>query len=298
MSSVVERLTALGRGAGQSVTGNWNDELSSKLLANIPFNDGTGIPRDYAGGSAEEQYKSEQRADNEDAQRRFPLNYGAGQILGAAPASIATLATGGLPAVGLGVLQGAVQGSGASTSNGRQLAKDTIAGAALGGGTAAAGNALQAAAPLAKKFWEMPPPSTGLQPVMSSAAAPVRVAPRPAPANINFNKSVSPSTQSFRPSTPPASLEQAEIEARAALARADSLKQLRERPFRPASGPLDQVPSKIPDAEGAVEGRRFVGEETGEAFTAPFGKGKAPKNELVVDEPLNKTVRPGKGRPR
>lgn len=191
------RLEALLTGAGQAATGGWQDEAVSKLLAALPNSDDTGIPREYAGGSAEEQYKKQFRADAEDLQRRFPLNYAAGSIIGAAPAAIATGAMGGAPAIATGVGLGAVQGAGSSTSSGQGLIKDTVAGGALGGAGAAAGNLAMAAAPAAKDaikaLWKNGPPS-GPAPALAGVGAPVApkaAAPTGGP-QINMSKSAAP----------------------------------------------------------------------------------------------------------
>lgn len=186
-----DNLEAQGRGAAQTLTGGWNDELVARLIQGMPQDDdGTGIPREYAGGQYE-QYRDQQRADEADSQRKAPGNFATGQIAGALPATFATMALGGAPALGLGVAQGAVSGSGLSTSNGQELAKDTIRGAAVGGGLAAAGNAAQAAAPAIKALWRQGPPKG---PALAHAGASARAgAPThvpEAPSNTNFSEAV------------------------------------------------------------------------------------------------------------
>lgn len=178
-----DNLEAQGRGAAQTLTGGWNDELVARLIQAMPTGDTTGIPREYAGGQYE-QYRDQQRADEADSQRKAPGNFAFGQVAGALPATVATMATGGAPALGLGVAQGAVSGSGLSTSNGRELAKDTIRGAAVGGGLAAAGNAAQAAAPAMKALWRQGPPKG---PALAHAGAGAMPEATPPP-NVNMTK--------------------------------------------------------------------------------------------------------------
>lgn len=184
-----DRLEALGRGAAQTLTGGWNDEAVAWLLKNaMPDpDDKTGIPREYAGGQYE-QYRDQQRADEAESQRAYPKNFAAGQILGAVPGTVATMATGGLPAVGLAAAQGAASGSGLSTANtGKELAKDTIRGAAVGGALASAGNAAQAAAPALKALWRQGPPK-GPAPAMAGGAPSVSVPEAPVAPSVNMSK--------------------------------------------------------------------------------------------------------------
>lgn len=185
---IMDRLAAGGRGAAQSATGGFVDEIYPKILNALPFDDKTGIPREYAGGTAENQYKSEYRADDAGAQAKYPLNFGAGQVLGAAPAALATggLGAGGQIAAGVGM--GALQGAGASENTGSELARDAVRGGALGGAFGAAGNAVSAAAPGLKAAWSklrQGPPQ--MQPAMAGASAP---RPTQAPASApTLNKS-------------------------------------------------------------------------------------------------------------
>jgi len=196
-----DNLEAQGRGAAQTLTGGLNDEIVAGLLKYAPFDDETGIPREYAGGQYE-QYRDQQRADEAESQAKHPANFATGQILGAVPgvvgglAAAAPVAAGvgaartlpalagalskGLPAVGLGVGTGAVHGFGTSSNKGQELLKDTVRGAALGGATAAGGNAVAAAAPALAKLWQGGPPTGGLSPALAGARAP-GAAPRPAP---------------------------------------------------------------------------------------------------------------------
>src|SRR5688572_23732826 len=148
-----DRIRAFGSAAGQSATAGLQDEAVAKLLEILPFDDGTGIEREYKGGQYE-QYRDGQREDNADLARRFPKN---------------TMA-------GAGAGRGDRHGVGQSEASGKQLAKDTVAGAALGGATASAGSAVQAAAPALAQLWKNGPPS-GHQPALATASA----APRPVP---------------------------------------------------------------------------------------------------------------------
>jgi hypothetical protein len=194
---MMDRLGALGRGAAQSASGGWVDEIYPKILANLPQpSDPEGIPREYAGGSQEEQYKQGYRADDQEAQRKYPANFAAGQLAGAAPAAIAAGGLGAGGMVGAGTIMGALQGAGASENSGRELAKDAIRGGAIGGATASAGNAVAAAAPGIKQAWQKlmqgPPPgaSGGLQPVMAGGSQQSTMLPRKA-TNSFVNRSES-----------------------------------------------------------------------------------------------------------
>ena len=183
-----DNLEAQGRGAAQTLTGGMNDELVARLMQAMPLDDKTGIPREYAGGQYE-QYRDEQRANEADSQRKAPGNFAFGQVAGAVPATFATMAAGGLPAVGLGAAQGAVSGFGHSTASGKELAKDTARGSAIGGGLAAAGNAVLAAAPAMKALWRRGPPS-GPAPALAGAhaggSAPTTPKTPKTPSNVNM----------------------------------------------------------------------------------------------------------------
>lgn len=289
---MTDRLGAFGQGLGQGASLGWSDELAAKLLAAIPAKDDTGIPREYAGGQYE-QYRDSNRQDVAQAQEKFPANFAAGQIAGGLPAAIGAGAS--VPAaVGLG----AATGAGLSERQGAGLAKDAVAGGALGGAFAAGGKALatgaRAAAPAIQKLFQAGPPQ-GPAPAMASAGTgavakpPVR-APVP---GLNMSERVSDIPMP-RQSIPPSSLEAAEIEAKAALRRADAQKAIRESPVRPASGPLDEVPSKIPDAEGATQAKMHVRQEDGERFFAPEAVDKKKLKAVPDEEPAKGTVRPGK----
>lgn len=192
-----DKLEAQGRGAAQTLTGGWNDEIVARLIKHMSPDDGTGIPREYAGGQYE-QYRNEQRADEAQSQQKYPANFATGQIAGALPGTLATMAMGGLPAVGLAAASGAASGAGLSTASGRELAKDTIRGAAVGGGLAAGGNALQAAAPAMKALWRQGPPSGGLRPALAGAAP--KTSATLTPPHLNFDKSSLPQEVAKSPS--------------------------------------------------------------------------------------------------
>ncbi len=290
------QLDALLRGAGQGASAGWNDELAAKLLAAIPADDGTGIPREYAGGQYE-QYRDSNRADNEESQRKFPLNYGAGQLAGAIPSAVATGA--GVPAaVGLG----AVQGAGLSSDNGQGLVKDAVAGGALGGAMGSAVKLGAAAAPAAKaaiqKLYQGGPPQMQMAPAMGTSAArpaPVRAAVPERPM-INMHESGGGRVSDIpmpRQSVPPASLEAAEMEARAALNRAEGQQANRAQRFD--SKPLDHVPSEIPEHELLETDVTRFRHANGEEADANIFRRKAKQNTA---ESTAKTGRPPKGRAR
>ena len=85
---IQDRLNALGRGLSQGASYGTVDDVYPKILAALPFDDGTGIPREYAGGSAEGQYAAEYKADDASAAAKYPTNYAVGQVVGAAPAPL------------------------------------------------------------------------------------------------------------------------------------------------------------------------------------------------------------------
>lgn len=171
--SIADRLSALGRGAAQTASGGWVDELYPKILDSLPGkDDGTGIPREYASGSAENDYKNEYRADDQSAAAKYPTNYAVGQLAGSAPAMIASAPLGVGGAVGMGALQSA----GSSTNTGAALAKDTVRGGALGGALSSAGNLARTAAPAVTQAWSKlmqgPPGGPTPAPALAGAAAP------------------------------------------------------------------------------------------------------------------------------
>ena len=174
--SIADRLNALGRGAAQGATGMFGDEGFAKIMDYLPRpDDDTGIPREYAGG-AQDQYLRSARADDANAARKYPANFGIGALLGAAPAAIAAAPLGVPGAIGLG----AVQAAGGSENKGSALAKDIVRGGAVGGALGAAGNLASSAAPAAKAAFEKlrqgPPP--GMQPALAGSSA-LRAVPRP-----------------------------------------------------------------------------------------------------------------------
>lgn len=85
------------RGYGQGATFGAGDEGASRLVPEV--DDGTGIPRTYAAGSAQKDMQAQMRRDNAEAQKRSPFAYGAGEIAGMVPTSIAVTPT--APGAGL-----------------------------------------------------------------------------------------------------------------------------------------------------------------------------------------------------
>jgi len=76
------------RGAAQGATYGFGEEIASRLVPEI--DDGTGIPREYAAGSAQESMQESMRAANQESRDRSPVLYGGGEILGMAPSIIAS----------------------------------------------------------------------------------------------------------------------------------------------------------------------------------------------------------------
>lgn len=201
-----DRLSSFGRGASQGATLGWGDEGVAALLAALEGpTDSTGIPREYAAGSAQADYLNSERASNEEAQRAFPKNYGGGQLLGGLPLAMSLPGGGGIAsraAIGGGL--GAVSGAGGGVEGTRGTS--ALMGGALGG----AGGAALASAPKAyqalKNIKMGPPPGGGgggMVPAASSALPSVNnVAPRAGNSQINVNMS---SGRFNRPPAPSAS---------------------------------------------------------------------------------------------
>src|ERR1700748_685475 len=114
MGDINARLGALLRGARQGAKAGWGDAGLSDLLANLPTRLGPeGIPREYAAGSAAQDYTNTERGANAEAERRFPGIYHSGEALGAAPAMTVGGAAGGIAGAGLmGGLRGGISGAG------------------------------------------------------------------------------------------------------------------------------------------------------------------------------------------
>lgn len=172
----MDKLSAFGRGAAQGATAGWNEELVSKLLSALPNKDETGIPREYAAGSAEQDYLNTERAANAEAAQKYPLNYGAGSFLGAAPLAGATGGLGGGIA-GAGLAGGAL---GALSGAGHADEGDRVRGAAAGAGVGALSSMAGAALPALSKL--------GMK-------APAQAELAPAGAQINREQMVIPGSQ-------------------------------------------------------------------------------------------------------
>ena len=313
--SIADRLTALGRGVAQSATGGWADEGYAKILDWLPRQE-EEIPREYAGGSAYNQYRDEARSDNAESQRKYPGNYMAGQILGGAPAAIATGGAGAAGSVGLGAGLGALSGAGTSENTGRELAKDAARGAAVGGGLAAGANALAAAAPMARAGFDRmmaAAPKAQLQPAVAGANKMMASKPQ-------VNMSYDPRQEYYGKFTKGFDRlkNQGKISQEAFDRLEDTGKKLAAKPRGEPVAPLSSEEQDAILAEALKPGgmktqkmanRRFVGEETGEEFSAPVGekgakrlwledKKKPLDAALKAQEAPKKTIRPGKGRPR
>ena len=177
---IYDRLAAKGRGAAQVASAGTVDALYPKILANLPFDDGTGIPREYAAGSAEEDYRQNYKAADAEAARKYPRNFMDGGLLMGAVQGAATGGLGAAGQVAAGTGLGAIQGYGNSERGGIDRIKDAVAGGAAGGALASGANALAAAAPAAKQAWQNlrqgPPPA--LQPALAGSSV-SRTVPRP-----------------------------------------------------------------------------------------------------------------------
>lgn len=179
-NDILTKLRAQLAGASNTASAGWHDEGNAALLANLAMpDDGTGIPREYAAGSAEQDYKNAMRGDSADLERRFPANYKTGQAIGMVPG--AALAATGLGAVGagsvpvaglLGGARGAVSGAGNAVEGSR------IDGAARAAGPGALLAMAGEAAPMAftkARDWlgsmPTPPAAQALAPAVASSAA-------------------------------------------------------------------------------------------------------------------------------
>ncbi len=176
---MADRLSSLARGTGQGLTMNFGDEGIAALLAALPMaDDKTGIPREYAAGSAQDDYLQTERNANTDAQRAFPKNYGAGQILGSVPLSLSVPGGRGLAAgAATGGFLGGLSGAGAGSEGTRGVS--ALRGAAVGG---AMGGAVGGAPSVMRAIQELrsgPPPG---------GAAPAFAASSTQPVSIPFNR--------------------------------------------------------------------------------------------------------------
>lgn len=125
------------RGVGRGVTADWADEAAAALVPDV--DDGTGIPRTYAEGSADDAMLAHMRKEQAEAEARNPGITTAGKLTGAVAQGVLTAPA--LPAaVGLrgamaanaaqGLVLGAAQASGAAEQD---KAKAAIEGGAWGG---------------------------------------------------------------------------------------------------------------------------------------------------------------------
>ena len=126
-----ETTADFGAGLGQGVTLGWGDEIAAGLTPEV--DDGTGIPREYAAGSAYADMRNQNRRDVASAQQRSPTAFGTGVGVGAA--STAGLANAvGVPVLPAVLTEGAVGGAGFSNEDDpTQLAADMTFNAGLSG---------------------------------------------------------------------------------------------------------------------------------------------------------------------
>jgi len=145
------------RGLGQGFTGKWGDELIPLLTPDA--SDDTGIPRNYAAGSAYNDLRNNERAENQEAADKYPGNFYTGQALGALPSAVATGGAAGEGVAANALLAGArggLEGAGGGTEGNRAM------GAAWGAGPSAVlgglGAGVAKAAPYIKDLFKNGPP--------------------------------------------------------------------------------------------------------------------------------------------
>lgn len=155
----------LARGMGRGFTLDAMAPASAALTPEV--DDGTGIPREYAAGSAQADLAASNRRDDAEAEDRSPVLTAAGRGLGMAPAAVAT---GGAVSTPVGMVAapaalGLLARSGASnaatagdwageTFDPGAAALDATIGAALPGAAQSVGRVAQAVKPSAKSFGE------------------------------------------------------------------------------------------------------------------------------------------------
>lgn len=163
MSSILDSLI---RGSAQGATANFGDEGSAKvygLLNQLSApKDPEGIGREYAAGSAEQDYLQGQRRDDSAAAKAHPVAYGAGNILGALPSTLALPVGGGGSAAARVAASGLTGGalgavSGAGSSNGQNMAREAAKGAGLGGALGVGGASVIEAIPMLRSLFSSLP---------------------------------------------------------------------------------------------------------------------------------------------
>lgn len=175
MGNLNDKIEALLRGGAQGATAGWGDEGVASLLGAMPTpDDKTGIPREYAAGSPEADYRNTERFANSEAERKFPGTFHAGKALGAAPIMMAAGTGAGVAGAGLmGGARGALAGAGNATEGNRtQGAARLAAPEAL---ASMFGAAAPAALGKAKELFQGGggPPTGGLAPAYAGAGASV-----------------------------------------------------------------------------------------------------------------------------
>jgi len=163
------------RGLGQGASLGLNDEISPWLTPTI--DDGTGIPREYAAGSADADMRNTERRENQESQDAYPTTYRTGQIAGGIPSSIAMSGIGaGAPTLAARIASGGLAAGARGGIEGAGLAEDghKLEGAARAAGPSAALGMAGAAAPTAfkavKDLFKGGPPS-GPVPALATAGA-------------------------------------------------------------------------------------------------------------------------------
>lgn len=114
-----------GRGLGQGITSRWGDELAARMTPEV--DDGTGIPREYAAGSATADMTEQNRRDNREARERSPALYTGGEVIGAVDQAA-------LPGAAAGKLGLAARAAGTARAVplAASIAKNAIGGAGYG----------------------------------------------------------------------------------------------------------------------------------------------------------------------
>lgn len=105
-SYVAETAADTVRGVGRGLTFDAMAPAAALGASMAPVDDGTGIPRQYAAGSAEADIARQYRREDSEAQRRSPIATGVGRGLGTA-AVMAPLAAAAVPAASGAAVTGA-----------------------------------------------------------------------------------------------------------------------------------------------------------------------------------------------
>lgn len=307
MGDLWDKIRAKGYGAADAATAGNVDDVYPKLLDAIPArDDGTGIPREYASGSAENDYRNEYKADRADLAQRYPKNFGDGGLMMNAAQAVPAMALGPAAAVGAGVAHGAASGWGNSENTGSARVKDAVRGGAEAGALGAGANVVAAAAPAAKAAFDKlrTPPQGPMVPAMATAAPAPMPAPAPRPMGgmqINMAEGGVPARTAALPPPRPTSVDLREVMApnsSSALAQEEaSSKSMLAGTGRNSWTPPDPMkiprPAKVPEYHGMPEADAEILEQRLRQTEANGAK-KIEARMQDRNNPQPKTVRPGK----